>query len=47
VNQLSQVQLQDGHWRTEPHASRHRQSCVEQIDLDTDAHPGGEPQNGQ
>ena len=45
VNKLSQVELQDGDWRTESHASRH--SCVEQIDVDTDAQPGGEPQNGQ
>ena len=45
VNKLSQVELQDGDWRTESHASP--QSCVEQIDVDTDAQPGGEPQNGQ
>ena len=45
VNKLSQVELQDGDWRTEAHARR--QSCVEQIDIDTDAQPGGEPQNGQ
>jgi len=45
VNKLSQVELQDGDWRTDSHASR--QSCVEQIDVDTDAQPGGEPQNGQ
>jgi len=45
VNRLSQVELQDGDWRTESHASR--QSCVEQIDGDTEAQPGGEPQNGQ
>jgi len=45
VNKLSQVELQDGDWRTDSHASR--QSCVEQIDIDADAQPGGEPQNGQ
>ena len=45
VNKLSRVKLQDGGWRTAPHASR--QSCVEQIDVDTDAHPYDEPQNGQ
>jgi len=45
VNKLSQVELQDGDWRTDSHARR--QSCVEQIDIDADAQPGGEPQNGQ
>lgn len=45
VNKLSQVELQDGDWRTESYSSR--QSCVEQVDFDTDAQPGGEPQNGQ
>ena len=42
VNELSQVEVQDGGWKTEAHASR--QSCIEQ---DGDAQPGGEPQNGQ
>ena len=45
VNKLSQVELQDGDWRTDSHSRR--QSCVEQIDIDADAQPGGEPQNGQ
>jgi hypothetical protein len=45
VNKLSQVELREGEWRTESHASR--QSGVEPIDIDTDAQPGGEPQNGQ
>ena len=35
VDKLSQVQLQNGVWKTAPHASR--QKCVEQIDVDTDA----------
>ena len=45
VNKLSQVELQEGDWRTESRASR--QSCVDQIDVDTEVQPGGEPQNGQ
>ena len=45
VDKLSQVELQEGGWRTESHASR--QSCVEQVDVDTDAQPEPEPQNGQ
>jgi hypothetical protein len=45
VNKLSQVELQEGDWRTASGASR--QSCVDQIDVDTEIQPGGEPQNGQ
>lgn len=49
VDKLSQVELQEGGWRTESHASG--QSCVEQIDVDVDvdidAQPEPEPQNGQ
>lgn len=35
VDKLSHVELLDGDWKTESRASR--QSCVEQIDVDTDA----------
>jgi hypothetical protein len=45
VDKLSHVELQDGYWSTASHASQ--QSCVEQIDFDTDAQPEREPQNGQ
>jgi hypothetical protein len=45
VDKLSQVELQEGGWRTESHASG--QSCVERIDVDADAQPEPEPQNGQ
>ena len=45
VDKLSHVELRTGVWRTEPRASR--QSCVEEIDFDADAHPGDDPQKGQ
>ena len=38
------VELLDSPWRTEPHA---RQRCVENIEIDADDYPGGDPQNGQ
>ena len=41
---LSSVELLDGPWRTEPHG---HQRCVENIELDADDYPGGDPQNGQ
>lgn len=41
---LSSVELLDSPWRTEPHAP---QRCVENIEVDADDYPGGEPQNGQ
>ena len=41
---LSSVELLVSPWRTEPHA---RQRCVENIEVDADDYPGGEPQNGQ
>jgi hypothetical protein len=44
LRKLSGVELLDGPWRTEPHA---RQRCVENIEVDADAYPGGDPQNGQ
>jgi len=41
---LSSVELLDSPWRTEPHAY---QRCVENIEVDADDYPGGDPQNGQ
>ena len=41
---LSSVELLDSSWQTEPHA---RQRCVENIEVDADDYPGGDPQNGQ
>ena len=41
---LSSVELLDSPWRTEPHA---RQRCVENIEVDADDYPGGDPQKGQ
>jgi len=44
LRKLSSVELLDSPWRTEPHA---RQRCVENIEVDADDYPGGDPQNGQ
>lgn len=44
LRKLSRVELLDDPWRTEPHA---RQRCVENIEVDADDYPGGDPQNGQ
>jgi hypothetical protein len=41
---LSSVELLDSGWRTEPRA---RQRCVDNIEIDADDYPGGDPQNGQ
>ena len=41
---LSSLELLDSPWRTEPHA---HQRCVENIEVDADDYPGGDPQNGQ
>jgi hypothetical protein len=41
---LSSVEVIDGPWRTELHAA---QRCVENIEIDADDYPGGDPQNGQ
>ena len=41
---LSSVELIDSPWRTELHAP---QRCVENIEVDADDYPGGDPQNGQ
>jgi len=41
---LSGVELLNSPWRSEPHAP---QRCVENIEVDADDYPGGDPQNGQ
>ena len=42
VEKLSQVELQEGEWHTEPRSRR--QTCIDQIDFDVDAQPGDDPQ---
>ncbi len=44
LKKLSSVEWLDGPWRTEPHA---RQRCGENIEVDAEDYPGGDPQNGQ
>jgi hypothetical protein len=44
LSKLSMVEVLVGPWRTEAHGP---QRCVEQIELDADDYPGGDPQNGQ
>jgi len=44
LRKLSNVEMLDGRWHTEPHAP---QRCVEHIEIDADDYPGGDPQNGQ
>jgi hypothetical protein len=41
---LSNVEVIDGPWRIELHVPRF---CVENIEVDADDYPGGDPQNGQ
>jgi hypothetical protein len=45
VDKLSQVELRMGAWHTEPRS--HRQTCIDDIDFDTDAQPGRDPHQGQ
>ena len=40
---FSSVELLNGPRRTEPHAA---QRCLENIEVDADDYPGGDPQNG-
>jgi hypothetical protein len=44
LSKLSHVAPVEGSWRTEPHAP---QRCVENVEVDADNYPGGDPQNGQ
>ena len=45
VEKLSDVELRTDGWRSEPRASG--QTCIDEVDFDTDAQPGDDPQNGQ
>jgi hypothetical protein len=42
VEKLSQVELCEGEWHTEPRSRR--QTCIDVIDFDVDAQPGDDPQ---
>jgi hypothetical protein len=45
VEKLTQVELRSNAWRTEPRSKR--QTCIDEVDFDTDVQPGGDPQKGQ
>jgi hypothetical protein len=45
VEKLSQVELRAGAWHTEPRSPR--QTCIDEVDFDTDVQPGDDPQKGQ
>ena len=45
VEKLTQVELRSNAWRTEPRSNR--QTCIDEVDFDTDVQPGGDPQKGQ
>jgi hypothetical protein len=45
VEKLSQVELRMDAWHTE--ARSQRQTCMDEVDFDTGAQPGDDPQNGQ
>jgi hypothetical protein len=45
VEKLSQVELRTGAWRTEPRSPQ--QTCIDEVDFDSDAQPGDDPQKGQ
>jgi hypothetical protein len=44
VEKLNHVELRTGPWHTEPRAER--QTCIDEVDFDSDAQPGDDPQNG-
>ena len=46
VEKLSRVKLLDDGWRTAPNQSRPA-SCVVEVEIDAEDHPGRDPQNGQ
>ena len=46
LEELSEVELLQGRWRTAPNHSRPA-SCIVNADIDTDDHPPREPQQGQ
>jgi len=45
VEKLSQVEMRAHAWHTEPRAPR--QTCIDEIDFDTDHQPGDKPRQGQ
>ena len=45
VEKLSQVELRTDAWHTEPRSPQ--QTCIDEVDFDSDAHPGDDPQKGQ
>jgi hypothetical protein len=45
VEKLSQVELRSDALHTEPHSPQ--QTCIDEVDFDTDAQPGDDPQKGQ
>ena len=45
VEKLSQVELRTDAWHTEPRSGQ--QTCIDEVDFDTDAQPGDDPQKGQ
>jgi hypothetical protein len=45
VEKLSNVELHADRWHSEPRLRR--QTCMDEVDFDTDAQPGDDPRNGQ
>ena len=45
VEKLSRVELRTDAWHTEPRSKR--QTCIDEVDFDTDSQPGEDPQTGQ
>ncbi len=45
VEKLSQVELRTGAWHTERRAPQ--RTCIDEVDFDSDAQPGDDPQKGQ
>ena len=45
AEKLSQVELRTGAFHTEPRCPQ--QTCTDEVDFDTDAQPGDDPQKGQ
>ena len=45
VEKLGHVELRTGAWHTEPRCPQ--QTCIDEVDFDTDAQPGDDPQKGQ
>ena len=45
VEKLSQVELRTDAWHTEPRSPK--QTCIDEVDFDSDAQLGDDPQKGQ